>query len=139
MKKLLICALIVITGCAKKEEPTPDTMSWTVNGTTVTANSVIATVSSGRFTIDASSASGQQIELDIEDLTSGTTVYTVDSGNAAMSKAFYYANTAFAPVMSRTGTVSVNLGTANRVSGTFSVVCRDGTSITNGVFNASTL
>ena len=140
MQKIFVYSMflllsLTLTNCKKKEAS--DTLTASINGVKFSANSVIAIVSSGRFSIDASTSSGQSIEIDVEGLTPGTTSYTLDSGNTAGSKAFYTLSSAYSATINKTGSVVVNI-TGNRVSGTFNFTLSDGTVISNGVYNSAT-
>jgi hypothetical protein len=148
-----VLALSSLAGCSSKKDdatPTPNNSSpvgvtWTVDGTSITATSIQKSTTgnnfefAGSYTVSTTNSKGVDITLP-----KAVGTYAIPGSGATAVQAIYLAVGTGAPAayIATTGTVTVTSLTATNIIGTFSFTGTDsfnGTSttksVTNGTFN----
>jgi len=135
---VVMAALFIFSGCKKKESEPSYYIKATVGTTDYDVPECIA-FSSGNATIikgakETATSAYTYIALSIQKATliPGDTILFVKSPSSFAN--VYY--TSGSSSVSHTGTVIVTETTGSTVSGTFTFICTDGTTVTDGMFNA---
>lgn len=131
-------SLLVIanSGCLKeaKDRITGGNMTATVNGEYFKAHNVAAFSGSGHFSMDGTTADGKLISFYIPDASTLVESYSIDK---TVHKAWYYVNNSAKPDTAISGTITIRYRNTNAVYGTFAFVCKDGTQVLNGSYDAN--